>query len=123
MSTILEQKQQPLGRISWENLVQQIADGTLGMRIIRTKNRQTGFLRHGVLSGAHFKIPEILIAFEVDELHVAQSLEKGSKSAWENAGDDYIEVEIMENAPPPARMPNGDILFNVGDTDYKICSL
>jgi hypothetical protein len=119
MSTALEQGQQSTnGKISWEDVVRQVEDSTSGRKVIQTKNRKTGLLRHGVLSDAHFKVPGFLIVFGSDELCVARD----SRSKWMDVGDGCVEVRIMQDAPPPSVTPEGDITFSVGDTDYRICS-
>ncbi|TSA44203.1 hypothetical protein D4R49_00515 [bacterium] len=123
MSTVLEQAQRPAGEvISWEDVVKQVADSTSGRKVIQTKNRKTGLLRHGILSDAHFKIPGLLIMFGLDEEHVAQHFAEDGTPTWVNIGDGCIEVRIMKDAPMPSVTLKGEILFSADDTDYKICS-
>ena len=123
MSTVPEQgKQSSGGVISWEDVVRQVADATSGRKVIQTKNRKTGLLRYGVLSDAHFKVPNILIMFGLDEERVAQYFAEDGTPTWVNIGEGCIEVRVTKDAPPSASS-TGDISFCVGDTDYKICSV
>lgn len=110
-------------KISWEALVRGILEIVVtDSRIIKTRNSRTGALRCGRLIGAHFKIPDILIAFESSDLHIAQHFDKNGRPEWIPIGDDCIEVNITGCTSLPSVTPNGDVLFSIGDIDCEICS-